>query len=697
MPNKVKANNENKQFPGNGTYPLIMLKVDQNDIRNDFLRRFTKKDTSLEERRSLLLTYLLWNEDEDTFAKVATNIQSQEKFQQTIDMICQNAGILMTYLGDKIVQQTLTNALLQNSVDVVSDMRKQVEKKIEESKKAEQEFLDPEQNKIQLEDDLQNNKEIRPSKDELKQRFENKSLAENVRSDALLEYLFYDKSKEELDKIKAHIADNKNLTSALSDLSKYATFKDFGNGFEEAMQVAFSDGPGAINATLRLLSKAAKLNPEKAKPKKNEKAGGNKPRQIQVEKSPQELEEEAVLHRRKMEDASTLKNCMQHLAAVQKHEMDLSDGTYTAAAFIVLHNQRHLNEKDKDQFKEFESVFKQEVETLSKDSEFRYHIRHQLSKLAPVWSPGTTAENARSFEWKWKNYTNQLQAIASKESETWYFNTYDRHPKESILQWCDNRIDEARNEAPFDRMQAVTAADLIIAHTLKNAPAEISFFSNLKKNGYIQGEEAYEGESVKNAVNNLREQLIKDPILTQLLLNNTPQKDFYQTYLKEVKLAMKQRIEADKREERNAEKQAARDTYYQAHSHTFTDEEKEFVQKLYRDLVKYNASKSRPSREMTQMKNALLALNTSGNPEQFQMTDTATFKVINDLRKASLTYYNERKGVILDGPKTDDGKGRFAVATKLARFTDSIIQKASRNFNEAEAMKGAPQSQQPQL
>ncbi len=257
---------------------------------------------------------------------------------------------------------------------------------------------------------------------------------------------------------------------------------------------------------------------------------------------------------------------------------------------------------------------------------------------------------------------------------------YQTASKEAIREKCKQILAADQNK-PLGRNDFLKAANLIVADTLLKSSSDMTFFDadNLKAN------KGYDINKVNEAIVNMREQVINDPLFQEVMQKYTTGDRIVADYKAAVKAEIKEKIKVQKQLDQKMKKDKAQaeaeKNKFDETNVTVEKNDLELIRDIYQKIEKYNKGKD-PSDEMKRLTKALGDV--TENAENQGEGYTVNAAKLDELNKATLGYYSARQGKVFS-PFTEAGKARLGAVEKLAFTTDRIM-KGVRSREASKAM-----------
>ena len=246
--------------------------------------------------------------------------------------------------------------------------------------------------------------------------------------------------------------------------------------------------------------------------------------------------------------------------------------------------------------------------------------------------------------------------------------------------------DEMKGNEPLDYVSGMKqAAKAAVCNFLSGPGAKRMFFGkgtdwNNQEQKELRGKlkaaenGQYKRADVMIAVKDLRDSMLQDPMFIDALAKHPTLDKFYDTFKQSVNIDMDTMLAKDKEHQR-----AVKRGEVQANNETITLSEEDiiYLKKTRNELdTIYKSSGKYRSEYMKniygKLKEIIEFADANADPSDKSVTMPA--QKMEELKHHSLTYYDERKGVIFN-PFTNRGKARLEMVKDLAQKTDKMSQK----------------------
>ncbi len=258
-----------------------------------------------------------------------------------------------------------------------------------------------------------------------------------------------------------------------------------------------------------------------------------------------------------------------------------------------------------------------------------------------------------------------------------------------IKNGCKNYIRETKGRnQPFNRIEIMEAADLVIANMLTAKAADAAVFSKVDL-GYKNG--VLDEKKLKSTIKDMRTELLSSPEFLQTLARKVSPADFYSEYKKELNRNVNKTIKDEYARNKavsktNRAERTRINKFLRENVQEISAKQAKEIVTAYENLLEYNKGKD-PSDRMEKLMNALEAvveeIGTGAGKKQVHMNK------LTNLNKYTMKYYDHRQGLIFS-PITDDGKSRLAAVERLSKVTNQISKKMAKDHPEIKPGYKAP-------
>lgn len=250
----------------------------------------------------------------------------------------------------------------------------------------------------------------------------------------------------------------------------------------------------------------------------------------------------------------------------------------------------------------------------------------------------------------------------------------------------------SKRTQPFNRVEIMDAADLIIAKTLTAKAADTAVFKKVEvglSNGVL------DRHKLKSTIKDMRTELISSPEFLDTFSKRLSPSEFYNEYRKAINKNVNKTIKDEYTRSKAVSKTKRTDRlrinrFLKENVQEITAKQAKDIKTAYENLLEYNKGKD-PSDRMDKLMKALkavvLEMGTGNGNKQIHMDK------LTKLNKYTMEYYDHRQGVFFD-PITDDGKSRLSAVEKLSKVTDQISKKMAKDHPEIKPGYKAPSSPQ---
>ncbi len=244
----------------------------------------------------------------------------------------------------------------------------------------------------------------------------------------------------------------------------------------------------------------------------------------------------------------------------------------------------------------------------------------------------------------------------------------------NTIEVIETHVDKYEIFSAADKMQAV---DYVLAKTLKTKAAKNALFESVKK----PGTEEIDVEKLNEKIEKMRDELLNDPRLNEVMNKRPGRADLYSEYRDTVTNSINKSI----KNEKSASKKRKNDAKYKEFAREYMSDKKvsidykdyDTIKRQYDELVIANKGKD-PSDYMKKLVEACQTFMSA-----FDEGDgVVKASVVEAFNKACLKYYDKRQGVI-SGPSTGKGQARLEIAAKMIEVTDGVMKPVKAEMNKA--------------
>ena len=249
----------------------------------------------------------------------------------------------------------------------------------------------------------------------------------------------------------------------------------------------------------------------------------------------------------------------------------------------------------------------------------------------------------------------------TKEEETEYNNRKNKLV-ENVKQFKEQ---SCINNALYSYIQPMKAVNMIVAGMLTDPYTADNFLG--KNAGCYSIVTGFDENKLNRKIDQIRSQLIADPVFKKVLSTNPLPGSIYEKYKKAVRSEVNKRnamqISRDADRKHHPEEEKSRRNHEQKIKVVIPEDVKQQISDTYETLMRVNKGKE-PSNEMRRLMKALKAV---------RGKDKTTFGVLDEVNRAALAYHDARKGIFFE-PFTENGKLRLQTVENLIRKTDNCLE-----------------------
>ncbi|MBO4336925.1 MAG: hypothetical protein J5842_02480, partial [Lachnospiraceae bacterium] len=322
-----------------------------------------------------------------------------------------------------------------------------------------------------------------------------------------------------------------------------------------------------------------------------------------------------------------------------------------------------------DPFNVYEDIGESSSLLLDDDDELTGGYDHSDSKLDDEESGEILISKNKS-----KNKSKQESSLVSddmQDKEIPFDKERFKTQKQDVVNLAKDAMNEIIESHKFIKpTEYLIATETVIAGMLTDSAMRKRF---LDKDAGFYKNGCFDRNMMNGSINELREQMINDPIFLKIVSGCPAPKDLYTKYKKAVRAEVNHRIERDKKRTRDAKNNREKDNIRKEEAAKISITLSEATKKSLKETEEILTRINKDHKASDEMKDLLRVL------KKVQNKNDVSFNDLEAVNHFAAVYHDKRQGIIFS-PFTDKGKLRLDTVEKLIRNTDNELKPPRRKL-----------------